>query len=181
MSEVELNPTVDGYRGSIGRLVFRKYKGRTIVSKKPVLTKEPTQEQLAHREHFKEAVAFGRSAMADPVLSAFYAPIAQQRGISIYALAVGDFLKAPSIKPLDLDNYKGQVGNTIAIRAVDDIGLADLEVKIMAQDGSIIEQGKAVEIGAGSGKWTYTATATAALGSDIFIEVEGIDHANNKV
>jgi hypothetical protein len=180
MSEVDLNPTVDGYRGSIGRLVFKKYKGRTIVGKKPVRTSEPSPAELARQERFKEAVAYAKSVLGDPAARAFYQPIALQRDISVYALAVGDFLKLPTIKPLNLTKYKGQIGDTIAIRATDDIGLADLDVTIVAQDGTPIEQGKAVETGTGSGKWTYTATASVALGADIFIEVKGIDHAGNE-
>ena len=180
MSEVDLNPTVDGYRGSIGRLVFKKYKGRTIVGKKPVRTKERGVAELAWQEHFKEAVSYAKSVLADPVAREFYEPIALQRDISVYNAAMGDFLKLPAIKPLNLSNYKGQVGDTIAIRATDDVGLADVEVSILAQDGTPIEHGKAVEIGERSGKWTYTATAQVALGSDVFIEVEGVDHAGNE-
>src|SRR5688572_12794308 len=117
MSDVELNPTVDGYRGSIGRLVFKKYKGRTIVGKKPVRTKEPGMEELARRERFKEAVAYAKSVLADPVAYEFYKPIAFQRDLSVYCCALGDFLKLPTIKPLNLDKYRGQIGDTIAIRA----------------------------------------------------------------
>ena len=180
MTEVNLNPTVDGYRGSIGRLVFKRYKGRTIVARKGILTKEPTDGQLSQQEHFKEGVAYAKSVLADPVAREFYEPIALQRESSIYVVALRDFLKLPTIKPLNLTKYKGQIGDTIAIRTTDDIGLADLDVKIIAQDGTPIEQGKAVENGAGSGKWTYTATASVALGADVFIEVEGVDHAGNE-
>jgi hypothetical protein len=179
MTEVNLNETVNGYRGSIGRLVFKKYKGRTIVGRKPVSSKPPTEGQLAQRQQFKEASAFAKFAMADPTLREFYGPIATQREITIYALAMGDFLKKPSIKPLDLSNYKGRVGDTISIRATDDLGLADLDVNIVAQDGTPIEHGKAVETGIRSGYWIYTATTPVAFGSDVFIEVTGVDHANN--
>ena len=180
MSEVDLNPTVDGYRGSIGRLVFKKYKGRTIVGKKPVRTKERGAGELAWQEHFKEAVAYAKSVLADPAALEFYQPIAMQRDISVYNVAMGDFLKLPGIKPLRLSKYKGNIGDVIEIRATDDIGLADLEVTISAQDGTAIEHGKAVELGTGTGKWNYTATAQVALGADIFIEVEGVDHAGNE-
>ena len=180
MSDVELNPTVDGYRGSIGRLVFKKYKGRTIVGKKPVRTKEQSQAELARQENFKEAVAYAKSVIANPVASEFYKPIAFQRDISVYNCALGDFLKVPTIKPLDLDSYKGRIGDVIKIRAVDDVGFADLNVEIVAQDGTPIESGPAVEEGERSGKWIYTATKAVALGSEIFIEVKGCDHAGNK-
>jgi len=52
MTEVNLNETVNGYRGSIGRLVFKRYKGRTIVGRKPINTKPPTEKQLAHQQRF---------------------------------------------------------------------------------------------------------------------------------
>ena len=180
MSDVELNPTVDGYRGSIGRLVFKKYKGRTIVAKRPVRTKEQSQAELARQENFREAVAYAKSVLANPVASEFYKPIAFQRDISVYNCALGDFLKVPTIKPLDLDSYKGRIGDVIKIRAIDDIGFADLTVEIVAQDGTVIESGPAVEVGERSGKWIYTATKAVALGSDVFIEVKGCDHAGNK-
>jgi hypothetical protein len=180
MSDVELNPTVDGYRGSIGRLVFKKYKGRTIVGKKPVRTKEQSQAELARQENFREAVAYAKSVIANPVASEFYKPIAFQRDISVYNCALGDFLKVPTIKPLNLDSYKGRIGDVIKIRAVDDTGFADLNVEIVAQDGAPIESGPAVEEGERSGKWIYTATKAVALGSEIFIEVKGCDHAGNK-
>lgn len=136
MTEANLNPTVDGYRGSIGRLVFKKYKGRTIVAKKPVRTKEPSLTELARREHFKEAVAYAKSVLADPAARAFYEPIALRRDISVYAVAVGDYLKFPTIKPLNLTKYKGNIGDIIQIRAVDDVGMAYLDVEIVAQDGT---------------------------------------------
>jgi hypothetical protein len=181
MTEVNLNETVNGYRGSIGRLVFKRYKGRTIVGRKPVVTKAPTNGQIAHRERFKAAVAFAKSAVADPALSAFYAPIAQQREITVYVVAVGDFLKTPEFQYVDLEKYKGRIGDPIVIKAVDDIGLAFVDVKLVSQQGTLIESGSAIETGTGSGMWTYTAKTPVALGTDIFIEANGADHAGNKV
>jgi hypothetical protein len=179
MTEVNLNETVNGYRGSIGRLVFKKYKGRTIVSRKPVLTKEPTEGQIAHRERFKEATSFAKYAMADPLLRAFYEPIARERDMTVYTLAVADFLHEPEFKPLDLSKYQGKIGDTIVIQAMDDLGMAEVNVMISSDTGALIESGKAVEIGARSGKWVYIATAPVASGSNVFIEVTGTDHANN--
>jgi hypothetical protein len=181
MSKVNLNPTVDGYRGSIGRLVFKKYRGKTIVATKPEFTKAPTAGQAAQRERFKEAAAFAVSAMADPMLRAFYEPIAKERQLSVYTVAVGDFLKVPEFKEIDLSAYQGRIGDLIVIKASDDLGLAEVNVKITSQTGTPVESGKAVELGAGSGKWVYSATASVAMGSDIFIEINGADHAGNKI
>jgi hypothetical protein len=180
MTEVNLNETIDGYRGAIGNLVFKKYKGRIIVCRKPKFTKPPSPLQVAERARFREAVAYARSVRADPAARAFYEPIAEERDTSVYWLAIRDFRCLPSIQPLDLSNYRGQVGDMIVIRAVDVIGLAEMTVSIVAQDGTPIESGKAVEIGVRSGEWTYTAAQQVAPGTDVFIELKGIDHAGNK-
>lgn len=181
MSDVELNETINGYRGSIGKLVFKKYKGRTIVGRKVASSKPPTEGQLAHREEFKAASDFAKTVKANPTLLAFYEPIAKERDVTIRVVAMGDYMKKPTLKPLDLSHYKGQIGDTIEIRATDDLGLAELNVKIVAQDGTTIESGQAGEEGDSSGKWIYTATKPVALGSDVFVEVKGCDHAGNKV
>jgi hypothetical protein len=177
MTEANLNPTVDGYRGSIGRLVFKRYKGRTIVAKKPVRTKEPGPEELARREHFQEAVAYAKSVMADPAARAVYEPIALQRDRSVYMVALRDYLKRPTIKPLDLSGYTGQVDDVIVIKATDDIGLTRMHVSISSQ-GTLVEHGDAVETSI-PGKWTYTATASVSPASEVSIEVVGVDHALN--
>ncbi len=83
MSDVELNETINGYRGSIGKLVFKKYKGRTIVGRKGRISKPPTEAQLVQREQFAEAAAFVRTVNANPDLLAFYGPIAEQRDLTV--------------------------------------------------------------------------------------------------
>src|ERR1044072_7603233 len=113
MSDVDFNATVDGYRGAIGNLVFKKYKGRIIVCRKPKFTKPPSPLQVAERSHFQEAVADARAVKADPMARAFYAQIARERNTCVSSLAISDFRSLPSIEPLDLSNYKGRVGDTL--------------------------------------------------------------------
>jgi hypothetical protein len=180
MTEVNLNETIDGYRGAIGSLVFKKYKGRIIICRKPKFTKPPSPLLVAERAHFSEAVAYAQSVKADPVARAFYEPIAKERDTCVYCLAISDFRSLPSFKPLDLSEYEGKVGDKITIRAVDVIGLAQVDVNILLQDGTPIESGKAVETGVRSGRWTYTAIRQVVAGTDVFIEVKGVDHAGNQ-
>jgi hypothetical protein len=180
MTKTNLNPTIDDYRGSIGKLVFKKYRGRTIVAKKPVITAEPSQAQVAQRIRFKEAAAFGKFAQNDPALCAIYEPIAQMRQVTVYTVAVQDYLKKPVIKLLDLFEYKGRVGDHILIEASDEVGLASLDVTLESNDGTLIESGQPVESAPGTGKWTYKATVAVPYGSDIFIHVVAVDHAGNR-
>jgi hypothetical protein len=89
MTKANLNPTIDDYRGSIGKLVFKKYRGRTIVAKKPVITAEHNQAQVAQRIRFNEAAAFGRFAQNDPEPRAIYGPIARARGDGLHDVRAG--------------------------------------------------------------------------------------------
>ena len=180
MTKVRFHGPVAGFSGAMGEMVFAdtEAKNRTVAYMKKHLP--PTQAQLEHRAYFAESVRRAVAALENPAKRAFYEAIAAERGVTAHLVALTDFLVAPSFKPLDLANYKGQAGDPIVIRAVDDIGLADVEVTLTANDGRQIETGKAVEAGVRTGIWTYTATAVVPLGSDIFIELVGYDYAGQR-
>ena len=180
MTKVRFHGPIAGFSGAMGEMVFadQKAKGKTIAYMKPHYV--PSQAQLNQQQRFGAAALYAKAALANPATREFYDTIAKERGSTVQAVALADFLIEPSIKPLDLSEYKGRVGDTILIRAVDDIGLADVDVELTAIDGTNIEKGKAVENGIRSGYWTYTATKPVALGSDIFIKVVGVDHAGNE-
>ena len=178
--KVILQNGLRGLSGTMEDWVYQYRNGKTYIGPRHPSTKEPSQAMLNQRERFAEASVYAKMAMAEPALCAFYGPIAEERGMNIYTMAVADFLNEPEIKPLDLSNYKGQIGDTISIRAIDDLGVADVDVTLTASDGTRIEQGKAIEKGVRSGVWIYTATKPVSLGSDIFIEVVGVDHAGTE-
>jgi hypothetical protein len=179
MSKAVLHPSLRELSGAMGEMVFRTRNGKTSLCMRPHSNAEPSQAQMSQRANFKKAVSYAKSVLANPTLRAIYAPIAAERELSIFALAVADYLNAPYFESMDLSKYKGQVGDLITITGSDDIGMATVDVKITSQTGTLIERGQAVENGARSGIWTYTATAAVALGTSIFIEVKGTDHANN--
>ena len=180
MTKVRFIGPIGGFSGEMDGMVFadHKKKNRTVAYLKK--HHDPTEGQLNVQARFKEAALYAKTALSNPSKRALYQAIAEQRDETAHLIALTDFLVVPEFKPLDLSEYKGQAGDRITIRAKDDIGLADLIVTITANDGTQIETGFAVEEGLQSGKWTYTATASVALGSDIFIELVGFDHARNK-
>jgi hypothetical protein len=178
--KVILQSGLRGLSGGMEDWVYQYRDGKTYLGPKPRRTKEPSQAELDQRARFKEAAGQAKALLADPAVREFYEMIAEERNIPIFALTVGDILNKPSFRPLDLSEYKGKVGDAILIRAIDDIGLADVGVTLTRSDGTNIETGKAVEQGVRSGHWTYTATTPVPLGTDIFIEVVGVDHAGTE-
>ena len=180
MTKVRFHGPIAGFSGAMDEMVFAdtKKKNRTVAYMKKHYP--PSEAQLAQRERFAECARRAEAALTDPATYAFYAAIAKEKDSTPQLVAFNDFLVQPSFKPLDLRKYKGQVGDIITIRAVDDIGLTGVQVTLVHNDGRQIEQGQAVQDGLRSGYWTYTATTPVPLGSDIFIELVGYDHAGTE-
>jgi len=174
--KVKLNPMFEGASGQLGELVFRSVRGKTFAGRKAVVTAALTVDQEAHRERFKQAVAFGKSVMADSSLRTLYTEIAKNKDIPVFAATVSDFFSEPVVNDIDLADYTGQVGNVIKIRAMDDYGVESVHVIIAnLQNGIAIENGPAVETSAGSGIWLYTAQSTVTAGTTVDVQVMATD------
>ncbi|MCY1518252.1 hypothetical protein D9M68_529640 [compost metagenome] len=72
-------------------------------------------------------------------------------------MALADFCQPPKITSLKLDAYRGNVGDTITIRAVDRFKVTSIKVSLSKPDGTLIETGLAVAAANGA-DWVYTAT-----------------------
>lgn len=160
MAESKNNIVTHGLSGLVGdMLVFRNRAGKTIVSAKPKeRTGELSEAQKQHLALFQEAVLYGKSVMADENLKAEYKAAAPE-GASAYNVAVGDFMNAPNIKTVNVSNYTGKPGETIEMEVTDDFRVAAVKVAIYNPDGSIVEQGDAVQQ-TNELKWIYTTTET---------------------
>lgn len=172
--KVKLNPMFEQVSGQLGEIVFREVRGRTVVSRKPVYTSVPTEEQTEHRERFKLASAYGRGALGTQASRSMYEAAARQRDLPIFAVMIADYFNAPVIHTVNLDAYNGQAGNVIEVTVTDDIAVASVRVKISDAQGNVVESGPAEEITDGTGRWNYIATTNAA--SPVTVEVIAKDH-----
>ena len=74
MAKAILSSVLAGLRGRIDGMVFRQQAGQTVVTPRPKVSgRASTPAQLAARERFSRAAAFGRSVSADPALRTIYA------------------------------------------------------------------------------------------------------------
>jgi hypothetical protein len=178
-----LQPSLRGLSGKMGDWVYKysKKKETTTIGEMPVRTRELSEAQLAVTEAFTDAQHYATEAMDDPARCEFYTILAEERQITPRNAAAADFFNKPSFKPLDLSLYKGNVGDPIVIRMVNEIAFVSMEVSLDKIDGTTIEKGRAVETGFRSGKWIYMTTTPVATGSDIFIKVVATDYAGKKV
>jgi len=156
--KVVLNPMFEQASGMLGDLVFREMRGKTVISRKATYNDEPTENQVEHRERFKQAVAYGKSVMADDSVRPLYEAAAKAKNVPVFSLTVADFFNAPVIRNVDVFGYSGQIGDTISILTSDDLGVVRVHVSITDDQGNPIENGEAIETAQGSGSWIYTAT-----------------------
>ena len=90
--KVELNPTVDKYRGKIGGLTYRVMYGKQTVMKTPDMSKVKwSKAQKANRARFAEAIHYARQAMTDPKVRAHYEKLGKKAGRQPFRVAVSDF------------------------------------------------------------------------------------------
>lgn len=179
MAKLKMNPVMENMSGKIGDLVFRRYEGKVVIARKPDTSgRVLTANQLSHQERFRLAAVYGKAMLGDPISRAVYEAAAKQKNKPVFALALGDFLNAPTVDDIDLRAYTGQVGDKIVIRVSDDIGVVGVTVVVRNSDGGVVEQGAAVFE---QGSWRYTAqnTVTQPVGS-FAVDVTAMDRPGNK-
>ena len=148
-------------RGMVGdELVFRRRKGETIVAARPDLdpNRKPTPAQLAQQERFRQGAIYAQKMMAAPEDKAAYTAEAEGTTGTAFSVAVRDFLSLPEVADVDLSAYTGAAGSTIMVTATDDTAVMGLHVRIEQMDGTLVEEGEAVQVGH-SAAWVYTTTA----------------------
>ena len=94
-------------------------------------------------------------------------------------MALADFCKPPEIKTIKTDNYQGNKGDFITIRAPDNFGITALKVFISSPDGPLVESGLAIKAPNGS-DWIYTSTAgSGSPAVYLEIKIQASDTAGN--
>lgn len=166
MATVTNNVFTQGLRGLVGGdMVFRTYRGKTVVSAKPALP-DKSKESVAQRgtrQRFKEATVFAKAAMQDPSRKSYY----QQRARALklpnaYTAAITDYMRKPVVQKIDMSRYGGQGGDVIMIQATKKgFALTAVEVAIVDGEGTVVEQGAARRV-RGHDRWCYRAKETTA-------------------
>ena len=165
MAKSRNNIVTAGLSGGVGnQLVFRQVNGVTIVAK--------------YHNKFAKATVYAKNALQNAALKKVYADQAAKRpGVSAYAMAVADYLKAPIIDHIDTSAYTGvSSGEKISIEVADTSKVMTVKVKIVAANNSAVEEGSAT---LSEGKWVYTTTAINAALSGSKVLITATDRPGN--
>ncbi|WP_310396609.1 hypothetical protein [Hymenobacter sp.] len=180
MAKVKNNIVTQGLSGMLGgQLVFRQTSRGTEVSVAPQApTGPPTAGQTAQRTEFQQAVIYAKGQNQDPAVQAAYGAEAKAQNLSVYNVLLRDFMQAPNITDVDLDEYTGQVGELIVVTADDDHAVKSVAVKIENSDGTLVEEGPA-QRQADPNLWHYRTTAPNASLAGDKITVTATDNPNH--
>lgn len=158
MAKVRNNIIIQGLSGSLGdQLVIKQDKaGRTIVGVAPAFdpNRTFTAAQTEQQEKFRNAATYAKGAKGEAV----YMQEAEGTPLNPYNAAMADWFHAPEIKEIDVEGWSGQAGQVIRIQAVDDVKVAQVQVLITDDSGTVLEQGAAIQ--AEGAWWSYTTTVT---------------------
>jgi hypothetical protein len=98
MAKVTLNPMIKGISGKFGGFVFRSTIDGVVMSRLPTTSRvKPSEAQNAQRQRFREAIAYAKTALADPQVSSIYKKAAAEQNKRPFDLAVSDFLKGRNL------------------------------------------------------------------------------------
>ena len=160
-------------------LVFRQRAGETFIGKIPASrTGELTDKQIQVQERFQEGAVYAKKALADPATKALY-EAAVPNGQTAFNVALGDYCSSPEIKQVDVTGYKGAVGDTIMVKAIDNFMVKAVKLRIEKLDGTLIEAGDAVQDAMNGNKWNFTAAVANALITGIKVIAEASDLPGN--
>ena len=148
------NIVMYGASGKLGnQIVFRQGKGgQTIIAAKPAAGRSFNPTQQAHQEAFREAIAYARSAKDE----AIYITKSQGTTMNAFNAAVADWFNKPEVLEINIDNWTGDAGQIIRVKAQDDTQVTKVHVQIADAQGNIFEEGDAEQT---DGLWwDYTTT-----------------------
>ena len=182
MANLTKNALVRNASGKFGdEFVFRTRGKKTTIARLPKIKEDAvkTAKQVKVNSRFKSASEYAKSAISSGALKKEY-----QRKVSTqntaFNVAFRDYLRAPEVTAIDIENYKGSIGSTIVISATDDFKVVAVKVSIRSAAGVLIEEGNAVPDPIFSELWTYTATqANSALAGTV-ISATAADLPRNK-
>jgi hypothetical protein len=179
MSTIKNETDLSGVFGE--SVSFRKVNGRIVAKNRPQRKQVAlSPAQVEHREKFQEAASYAKAQMDDAEAKSLYKSRITTKKQSPFALAVRDYLVAPTVKSIEAMNYRGAVGDAIVIKAIDDFMVTKVTVIITDSSGAVIEQGDCTQNPKMNFLWDYQATVANPTLPGTKISAIAFDRPGNK-
>jgi hypothetical protein len=161
MAILASNSPLQGLSGSIDGVSFKRYKDKTVVSRKPAKRKKDSPLQKISISKFAEASRYARTVLRDPEKREYYRKLAIKLGKhSAYNLIISEFMLDISIEVKPTKPSAAKNKKRIVLTATKgDFKVKEVAIQVISATGEIISTGKANQIN--TTDWTYTIPAPA--------------------
>lgn len=181
MAIIRNNILVENLRGMIGdQLVFRRLRGKTVVSHKPGAPGTQSEKQRENRRRFRHATKYAKFVLNDPAKKAYYQQKARKLNLpNAYTAAITDYMRRPVIKAVTTAARRKDGCRIIKVTATKrDFAMGNVEIMIKNALGQVVERGAATRKEAASPHWHYQPAIM--LTEDLSINVIATDRPGNK-
>jgi hypothetical protein len=163
--------------------IVRNVRGKMVVKNRPARQlgkpgKDPNSKDDL-RLRFQEAAQYARQQMTIPESKEAYGKVITEKKRTAYMVAMTDYLTAPRVKSIDVLGYRGAVGDSIRVKAVDDFLVAEVIVTITDANGNVIETGHAGPDTEKINQWLYKATVANPVLPGTKIDAVAYDRPGN--
>ncbi len=177
MPKVQFNQFINGLSGRVGDLIFYQADGQNLSRTAPKVVPDRTEKQEANSSRFQAAQNYAKTALADPALKAAYKALCRGHQ-NPRNLAIRDAMRPPVIEWMNLDEYGGQPGQVIRVKATDDFRVVEVQMTLRGPQGEVVEEGPA-EFKADTDEWWYTATVAVPPGQSVSVTAVAKDTPGN--
>jgi hypothetical protein len=132
---------------------------------------------LTQQEKFMDAAAYAKGVMLLEEVPEIYVKETEGRPLTVFNVAMRDYLKPPNVREIGVDAYEGHPGEEIVVRAIDDCEVVSVHVAI-TKDGEIVEEGDAYRDPLNATLWRYATTQENELPGTV-IEAYAADRPGN--
>ena len=150
--------------------------GKAILASKPMF--DDTRKYLETKTHqaaIQEATTYANFAQTQKA----YIRKSKGTGVTAYYTALADWFCAPKVLEVNVDRWTGKIGQTISVKARDNVKVARVLVTIRDAEENVLEMGEAVQSEAGSAWWNYTTKSLVTMTPFPIVEVTAQDLAGN--
>jgi hypothetical protein len=160
------------------QFMFRRGgSGKALIASEPLIDdhRKFTEAPKTHQAAVREATTYANFAM----MQESYSKEAIAAGTTAYNLALTDWFGAPRVLEINVDRWTGEIGQTILVKARDNVKVARLSVVIRDSEENVLERGEAVQSEAGSAWWNYTTKSLVKMTPFPIVEATAQDLAGN--
>jgi hypothetical protein len=150
---------------------------RSFLARKPLLDdyRKAKEARRAHEAAVRESTTYANFSQTQDV----YINKAKRLGVTPYYIALADWFEAPRVLEINVDSWTGKIGQTIRVKARDNVMVTRVTVVIRDSEENVLEIGEAQQSEPGSTWWNYTTKKLVSMTPFPIVEATAYDLPGN--